>query len=209
MKYKREVETVTYTHEFLWRAGAYAIDHVNSNREGSHYFLTSAFLTSVLAFEAFINFVGEIVAADAWEDERSFFSRAPYRGIVGKVRKVFESLGLDLDEDSPAFAAFLNAKCLRDKIAHGRVVRTAESFFLDDRDSTQGYDFMQLAWEDVLEVRKIEEIRQHLKGLAETIRARAKESHVETDYHLLFTAFEGSLGSGSGCTSQIHDEQKG
>jgi hypothetical protein len=40
--------------------------------------------------EAYLNFVGERLAPEIWDDERNYFRREPYRGWDGKLRKVMD-----------------------------------------------------------------------------------------------------------------------
>ena len=38
--------------------------------------------------EAYLNYIGELLAPDIWKDERNFFRREPYRGWDGKLDEV-------------------------------------------------------------------------------------------------------------------------
>lgn len=201
--YKREIEGTTYTHEFLWRAGTYSLTHAKEQPAGSHYFLTNSFLASVLAFEAFVNFLGQIAAPEAWADERNFFKKKPYQGFEGKVKKLGEVLSCPLDDTDTVFATFRMAKNLRDKIAHGKPVKISESFLVRDSDSKEGMDFMRLAWDQILSISEVERIRGQLQELAERFRLKAKHLYAEEESHFLFAAFEGPLASGAGSTIRI------
>src|SRR5260221_10404931 len=53
------------------------------------------------AVEAYLNFVGELLAPDIWKNEREYFKKLPYRGFSGKLRKVMELAGHAGDGNAP------------------------------------------------------------------------------------------------------------
>lgn len=73
--------------------------------------------------EAYLNYVGEKLAPEIWEDERNFFHKEPYRGWEGKFRKVLELVDLPWKPNDPPLRPILELKKLRDLIAHGRSER--------------------------------------------------------------------------------------
>jgi hypothetical protein len=88
------------------------------------YFCLPAMLMGFLAYEAYLNFLGERVAREIWENERAFFSRRPYRGVNGKLRKITEILELPYpDGNSPPFSTLMKLKDLRDTVSHGKPER--------------------------------------------------------------------------------------
>jgi len=76
--------------------------------------------------EAYLNYIGELLAPDIWKDERNFFRREPYRGWDGKLRKVMELVALPWpDPVGRPLKTILELKQLRDLIAHGKSERLA------------------------------------------------------------------------------------
>ena len=76
--------------------------------------------------EAYVNFVGERLAPEMWQDERNYFRREPYRGWDGKLRKVMELVGMpwpDLVERP--LKTILELRKLRDLIAHPKPEKLA------------------------------------------------------------------------------------
>jgi hypothetical protein len=68
--------------------------------------------------EAYMNFVGELLAPSIWKDERNYFHKEPYRGFEGKLRKVMELVSLPYAKDVRPLKTVLALKELRDLIAH-------------------------------------------------------------------------------------------
>jgi len=71
--------------------------------------------------EAYLNYVGELLAPEIWADERRFFSKRPYRGFDGKLRKVLELVELaEPDRGARPYQTVWLLKEFRDTIAHAR-----------------------------------------------------------------------------------------
>ncbi len=170
-------------------------DQAANNREGSDFQLTGSFLVSFLAFEAFINFLGGVVAPDAWEDERTYFSgRNGYKGILGKVEKLCDELGIAYDKSSDPFASVVKSKETRDRISHGKLVEYSEEQEIDPIDPAR-FNFFRLEWSHVLTVEQVDRARTQIEALAEKLRAAAAPKFSTGELHLLHKAFQGSLGN--------------
>ena len=65
-------------------------------------------------------YVGERLDPATWGQERKYFSREPYRGVEGKLRKVMELVGLDWSPGNRPLQTVLELKRLRDLITHGK-----------------------------------------------------------------------------------------
>jgi hypothetical protein len=77
--------------------------------------------------EAYLNYIGEKLAPEIWQDERNFFRKEPYRGWDGKLRKVMELVELQRPEPlARPLKTILELKELRDLIAHGKSERLAD-----------------------------------------------------------------------------------
>jgi hypothetical protein len=92
----------------------------NSRDRGWYRPSLVAMMFAFHAVEAYLNFVGELLAPDIWKNEREYFKKMPYRGFHGKLRKVAELVGLTADESARPLKTVLELKTLRDLIAHGR-----------------------------------------------------------------------------------------
>lgn len=79
-----------FTHKILWACCEQqfkAADEANSKKEGTIYHELSAMLFAYLSYEAYINFLGEKVAPDAWEDERNFLIPIHIEELLASSRK--------------------------------------------------------------------------------------------------------------------------
>lgn len=76
--------------------------------------------------EAYLNFVGERLDPETWQNERVFFRNKPYRGWNGKLRKVMELVELPWPEPvERPLKTILELKKLRDLIAHPKPEKLA------------------------------------------------------------------------------------
>ena len=118
------VEGTRFLHRELWRVVTRQIDHRNANPVGAFYDDLVAMVFAFHTFEAYLNYAGELLAPETWANERNFFSKQPYRGFDGKVRKILELA--DLPEPSRAirpYSTIWMLKAFRDTIAHARPER--------------------------------------------------------------------------------------
>ena len=188
----------TFAFEILWRASMTALamaDDPDKQTRKDHLSI-HALLAAFLAFEGYVNFVGEEIAAETWAKEREFFSRGQYRGIIGKVDYLFTLFpGAQLDKERDPYHTFHRIKRIRDSIAHNKVLRyamTSESEVMDFKTS----------WDDFDSPEKVRPAVAQLKELAEMIRLEALKILIE-EYklsHLHFKAFEGPLAEANGTT---------
>jgi len=84
--------------------------------------------------EAYLNFVGERLAPEIWQDERNYFRNEPYRGWDGKLRTVMDLVELPwTEQDKRPLKTILELKDLRDLIAHAKPEKfTGEVVYAED-----------------------------------------------------------------------------
>jgi len=116
------VEGERFVHKELWRVVLRQGEHAKQAPRGSFYDDLVAMMFCFHALEAYLNYVGEKLAPDLWKDEREYFSRQPYRGFDGKIRKVLELAGLsEPPRNQRPYSSVWTLKKLRDLLAHGKV----------------------------------------------------------------------------------------
>jgi hypothetical protein len=104
-----------FAHRLLWH-----IAEQESKRatefEGEGWSFTSlvAMVFAFLTVEAYLNYVGERLAPEIWERERTFFRKSGFNGKLLKIRQLVDA------PDEPHFQALAELKELRDRIAHGK-----------------------------------------------------------------------------------------
>ncbi|MGH8560269.1 MAG: hypothetical protein ACRESZ_23020 [Methylococcales bacterium] len=83
------VEEEIYTHEHLWRSSSALVERLRVESEDSHHLLIPALLTTLLAYEAFINFCGFIFLPHLWQDEKKNLKG---KGLEAKVELIAAQL---------------------------------------------------------------------------------------------------------------------
>lgn len=167
--WKRKISIFSY--EILWRASQTALKmtEVEDERIRPDHLCMNAILTGFLAFEGFLNFVGEEIAEKVWKDEKQFFSGPDFKGVIGKVEYLFTLFpDRDLRKGEEPFQTFKKIKEVRDLLAHNRVKRYEE---ISDSDNSS----FETHWDDFDTLEKVKPALGQLKTLAEIIRVEAEK----------------------------------
>ena len=114
-------EGKTFPHRLLWEI---VEEQSTLATEREREWSKPALIAMVFAFhtvEAYLNFVGEHLAPEIWQDERNYFRKMPYRGWDGKLRKVMELVGMPWPEPlNRPLKTILELRELRDLTAHSK-----------------------------------------------------------------------------------------
>jgi hypothetical protein len=89
-------------------------------QKGAFYFHMAQMLFAFLSYEAYLNFVGHIVASQEWSNERSFFTSNLYQGIKGKLKLIEEKLEFQVDRNTEPYQTVACLEQFRDFISHGK-----------------------------------------------------------------------------------------
>jgi hypothetical protein len=73
-----------------------------------------------LTYEAYLNFAGIRLDPDAWRNEREFFSKDPYRGTEGKLKRIEEKLRIEIDKGQRPYQSIKALERLRNYLVHGK-----------------------------------------------------------------------------------------
>ena len=112
-----------YIHRILWATVAKMLKNADREEPGWGHDTLAAMVFAAQAFEAYLNYVGSRLDPALWKNEQNYFQKEPYRGFNGKVRKVFEMVGLhEPSRDIKPYSTIVALKDLRDFIAHGQVL---------------------------------------------------------------------------------------
>jgi hypothetical protein len=124
MKKEREQKYETYNHRILWATAQKNLAQSRESENDALYFALSAMLMMYFAFEGYLNWLGHLIAAEVWESEKDFFSKAPYQGTLGKYLFLSKVLVIELpDKSKGPFQTVKDLQQLRDKAVHPRVER--------------------------------------------------------------------------------------
>lgn len=114
-----------YTHRVLWRCVQKQLEVTRSSPVGSWYYHLTAMVLGYFVFEAYMNYLGETLDKNTWINEREFFSKEPYRGTEGKLKKILELYGLPYpNKNMRPFASVVLLGALRDKVVHAAPYKT-------------------------------------------------------------------------------------
>jgi hypothetical protein len=186
------VSEVIYTHEYLWRAAQSLHKHPVVDEKIYYYRLASLMMTH-LAFEAFVNFLGEVVCPQKWAIEKETF-RGRGDTIEAKISDIVLRLpGYEWRKGERPYQDIKKLKRFRDLVAHGRVVR-GEYVTIAKEDEV---DFRwSHEWDEFTEPAVIASSMASVKTFCQSLIIAARMHFDEP--HLLFGAFEGPLASAEG-----------
>jgi hypothetical protein len=134
-------------------------------------------LLHFFAFEGYLNWLGNRIAPEVWEEEKEFFSRSPYQGSLGKY--CFLAKVVRLPAPDPSKEPFQTAKellKLRDMAVHPkaeageRLVKFAGGHFPPHHGG-------RLA--EKVSPKKAVRARDHLSKLVEDLHREAKSAYPE------------------------------
>jgi len=110
---------VSFAHKLLWDSSQRHISIAAERPQDSWMLHLSAGLLAAAAFEAYLNYVGGEILPHVWKDERKNFSAEPYRGTMGKLKRIAEELRTTLPPKSRRpLAGVVELQDLCDKIVH-------------------------------------------------------------------------------------------
>jgi hypothetical protein len=181
-----------YTHEYLWRA-AETLRDLASSQERQVYLYLPCLTMAYLAFEAFVNFIGEVLCPDLWADEKTAF-RGQGDMIEAKIAAIIRELpGYEWKKGAPPYQFIKRLKHFRDVVAHGKVVR---SEYVTTENEDGSHIRWTHAWDEFLEASSVERAMSSIKGFCQSLLLEARKHSDEP--HLVFDAFSGSLASAEG-----------
>lgn len=120
MKRLTHISGEHFTHRTLWHCAQVQFDNAKKEEEGSFCLNLAASLFIYLAFEAFLNYIGEKAYPEVWEKEKEIFNDEPYRGTLGKFRYVANDLSVAVDWSRPPAQTVKTLDKRRHKIVHPR-----------------------------------------------------------------------------------------
>jgi hypothetical protein len=129
-----------HNHQILWGHAALMRELHIQNKNGDAYvdvaeaLECSILLNVAFALEAHANYLLEAVCPTAYENERTLFSKGPYRGTLGKLRFLSECLNVSLDKGRRPFQTVKQLFDWRNLIAHSRIERPKEKIECTDLD---------------------------------------------------------------------------
>lgn len=177
---KFQVETVSNTYEYLWSACEKAMEDAQTTDGSPWYYYFTAMTMAYFCYEAFLNHVLHHIAPDIFANEKEFFSKPPYKGTEGKLKKVCEVAKIDFpNKGDTAYQQIQLLKKLRDFVAHGKTEQTSEVVEVAD-----GHDAIniQSTLHDLVTKkhaeRSISEMKAFIISLNEQVRNKTHCDHL-------------------------------
>jgi len=119
---KRDQIYEQHTHKILWASAKVNFNLAEKDINNRKYLYLSSMVMQFFAFEAYLNYIGVLIADDVWAREREFFSREPFQGTLGKYVFLAKLLLLpkpNFSRGNGQVLKLLNE--IRDTAAHGRL----------------------------------------------------------------------------------------
>jgi hypothetical protein len=120
MTSQREIQGEGYTHIYLWNCAKTLLNQPETKSHQDFYFVMAAMLMMYLTYEAYLNFVGIRLDPETWKNEREFFSKDPFRGMEGKLKRISEKLRIEIDKGQRPYQSIKALERLRNYLAHGK-----------------------------------------------------------------------------------------
>lgn len=196
---KTYIEGERFLHRELWRVVDRQLKHASINPEGAFYDRLVAMVFAFHTLEAYLNFVGERLAPDIWRDERNYFRNEPYRGFDGKLKKVFELVGMpESDPNKRPCSTVGLLKALRDLIGHAKPEKFKRTV---EHEPHEKPDFLNTPLDEIVTPENAVMARDDIKILIDRIHAEASKRGKKIDFHE--EALDGSLQHGRGYTREV------
>jgi len=118
----------SFPHRTLWRCATIQLERAKSVQKGRFYFDLSAILMAYLAYEAYINFVGDRLDPETWKNEKTFFSQPEYYGIEGKLKRIRELCSnFAIDSSRRPYQTVIELGRFRSSVVHAKIHRYQKS----------------------------------------------------------------------------------
>jgi hypothetical protein len=122
MEKERKQTFEIYNYRILWSVAEKNLQLATPSNKDAKFFALGAMFLFFAAFEGYLNWLGTRIAPEVWEDERQFFSRGPFQGVLGKYRFLAKILCLPNPDPSQSPVQTLkNLLNLRNMLAHPKV----------------------------------------------------------------------------------------
>lgn len=116
--------STSYAHRILWESAQRHLELAAQHPDDAWILHLSAGLLTAAAFEAYLNYIGEEILPQVWNNERSFFSTTQYRGTDGKLKRIAEEIEWSLPpKGRRPYSGVRSLQRLRDKMVHARTER--------------------------------------------------------------------------------------
>ncbi len=198
MTNKHKITEEIYTHEYLWRAGNQHLEQATQAEGGEEYYsYLSALLFYSLAFEAFINFLGEALLPDIWENEKDYF-KGEKAGLEGKIKELHgelkrQNIIFKWEKGVDPYQSIKRLEEFRHQIVHGKFIK---NIYLAEPKKDGTHIKWEMPWDSLVNPTSVNQSRNAIQTFSQTLLTSVREC--ADHLHLIHDAFTGSLGTASG-----------
>lgn len=186
-----KIHVEIFTHEHLWRSSTALITQAEIDPDNSDRLLLPALLLSILAFEAFVNFCGYVLAPELWAEEKKNFKG---KGLEAKLSELDKRLpSFHWKKGEALYQSIKDLEAFRDMVAHGKVV--SSRYETERRDDGTHFRF-EHAWDEYISLKAVITSRDNIIDFSQSLIVAARK--ISDEPHLEFDAYEGPLGSAVG-----------
>ncbi len=184
-----------YRHNTLW-TGAEVLRNLGNTPDGGLYARLAATLFAYLAFEGLLNHLGEGLFPEDWKNEKSLFSKAPFKGTLGKLSFIAARCGLTVHRGSRPYSTLKALDKQRSALVHSRTERRTKTVvFADARRIPQRLESELAQW---VTDRALARVFDDVKAMASTLVGAARSAHPRAMQHVYGAGFTGAIGSQGG-----------
>ena len=185
-----EIIEENYTHNYLWRT-AQTLKRCECSQRDRFYLDLSALLMAYLALEAFVNFLGNIICPELWDDEKEAF-RGQGDTIEAKIGAIAKACQFKWKKGERPYQDIKKLKKFRDSMVHGRV--QASRYATQERE-----DGTHLRWNHTFYAfAKPSEVQKSMESIEAFCQSLLDEAQKHPHHgYLQSKAFSGLLGLAS------------
>ena len=187
---EQEQETI-FTHRILWKSGEELLKHAKSKLDGAYYFRLASLLMFCLAYEGFVNYLGQSLLPEIWKKEKDNFQG---KGLECKIKVIVDkkTQGFTWEKGRSPYQKIKRLEPFRNALCHSKTeINTSKKIV--DENGPQGWDSK---WDSFFnDVQTVEKYRRAIKKFCQSL-LDAVPGNPGDNY--LPPAFEEPLASSSG-----------
>ena len=195
-----EVAGEGYTHQLIWNSAQLLMSQPETKTPNDGYFRIAGMVMAYFTYEAYLNLIGPHIDPEAWKNEREFFSKSPYRGTDGKLKKVCEKLEIKIERGQRPYQTVRELKYLRDFLAHGKL--EAYTYEIEVKEGETTDMFRDLSIYEMITREKADRALKDMEAFLEDLRAKMIEKLGEDEMVFRTKALHFPLSSAWGGTKR-------
>jgi hypothetical protein len=132
MQKKAILQAEFYTHRTIWNHAQTLRELTGIETQNPASLNLAALILLYFAFEGYMNYLLETAFPNIWNQERTFFSKSPYNGALGKLRYLREQLGIVSKKRDRPNHTVKRLTRLRHSIVHPRLEKQEKQVAFSD-----------------------------------------------------------------------------